>query len=230
MVLQHRDMSAFDIRTIPTAELTTADREIMFGLFATNYRDANRAYLEKSFGTLKYAAIASERGTPAGFALAELRIIDLPRLPQQPVTLAGICCVDPAFRRRGLFGALEQAAMMGAGITPEGRHLAAGRMAHPASMRTMARNATVVPKPGVPITQWQREVGRAIADAYGTVRFDDETFVVHGSGVPIGYPVMEIEVEPGEWIVFERVNRDEGDSLLGLCWLPDAPPGWLDRN
>ena len=119
--------------------------------------------------------------------------------------------------------------MAGAGIRPE-RYLSTGRMAHPASMRTMARNATVVPKPGVPITKWQREVGRAIADAYGVARFDDDTFVVHGSGVPIGYPVMEIEVEPEEWVVFERVNRDEGDSLLGLCWHPDAPEGWLDPD
>jgi hypothetical protein len=226
--MQQRDMSAFDIRTVPTAELTPADREIMFALFASNYRDANRAYLEKSFGTLKYSAIATEHGTPAGFALAEMRIIDLPRLPQQTVAMAGICCVDPAFRRRGLFGALETTAMMGAGIRRDGRYLSAGRMAHPASMRTMARNATVVPKPGVPITEWQRAVGRAIADAYGVAKFDDDTFVVHGSGAPIGYPVMEIEVEPEEWIVFERVNRDEGDSLLGVCWHPDAPEGWLD--
>jgi hypothetical protein len=228
MVLQHRDMSAFDIRMVPTAGLSDADREVMFALFASNYRDANRAYLEKSFGALKYAAIASEQGVPAGFALAEMRVLDLPRLPQQIVAMAGICCVDPAFRRRGLFGALEMTAMAGAGIRPEGRYLSTGRMAHPASMRTMATNETVVPKAGVPITAWQREVGRAIADAYGVARFDDETFVVHGGGAPIGYPVMEINVAPEEWVAFERVDRDQGDSLLGLCWRPDAPEGWLE--
>lgn len=221
-------MSAFDIRMVPTADLTPGDRDLMFALFAANYRDANLPYLEKSFGVLKYAAIATEKGTPAGFALAEMRVLDLPRLPQTIVGMAGICCVDAAFRRRGLFGGLEGTAMGGAGIRPEGRYLSTGRMAHPATMRTMARNASVVPMVGVPITEWQRAVGRAIADAYGVVEFDDETFVVRGSGVPIGYPVMEIDVEPEEWLAFERVDRDRGDSLLGVCWHPEAPEGWDD--
>ncbi|MBI5288323.1 MAG: hypothetical protein HY873_05070 [Chloroflexi bacterium] len=224
--MRERDLTDFTFRTLRTADLTAADRDLMQGLFATNYRQANSAYLEKSFGTLGFAAIAAFDDVPAGFALGEMRILDLPRLPRQTVALAGICCINPAFRRRGLFGALELAAMRGADIIPEGRYLSAGRMAHPASMRTMARNATVVPKPGVPITPWQREVGRAIAAAYRTQQFDDETFVCVGSGTPIGYPVMDIEVEPEEWRVFEPVNRDRGDSLLGLCWHPDAPDGW----
>ena len=107
--------------------------------------------------------------------------------------------------------------------------LAVGRMAHPASMRTMSRNPVVVPKPGVAITAWQREVGRAIADLYSVESFDDATFVVAGSGTPIGYPVMEIDVEPEEWIAFNLVNRDRGDSLLGLSWRPTAPDGWQDQ-
>ena len=144
-----------------------------------------------------------------------MRIVDFPRLPATTVALAGICCVAPQFRRRGIFGALEGLAMQAAGVTGQGRMLAVGRMAHPASMRTMSRNPVVVPRPGVAITAWQREVGRAIADLYGVERFDDATFVVEGGGTPIGYPVMEIEVEPEEWIAFEHVNRDRGDSLLG---------------
>jgi len=224
--MRERDLTDFAFRTVPTAELTASDRDVMQGLFATNYRQANAAYLEKSFGTLGFAAIATHDDVPAGFALGEMRILDLPRLPGQTVALAGMCCINPSFRRRGLFGALELAALRGADFVPVGRYLSAGRMAHPASMRTMARNATVVPKPGVPITAWQREVGRAIAAAYRTQQFDDETFVCVGSGTPIGYPVMDIEAEPEEWRVFEPVNRDRGDSLLGLCWHPDAPDGW----
>jgi len=224
--MQEREIPGFVLRSLPTTDLTAHDRDVMQALFAANYRQANAAYLDKSFGVFGFAAIATHEDTPAGFALGEMRVIDLPRLPQQTVALAGICCVGPAFRRRGLFGALEQAAMIASGVVPKGRFLSAGRMAHPASMRTMARNATVVPKPGVPITPWQREVGRAIAAAYKTQNFDDETFVCVGSGTPIGYPIMEIEVEPREWRIFEPVNRDRGDSLLGLCWNPDAPEGW----
>jgi hypothetical protein len=223
-----RETGDFDVRTVRTSELTADDRQVMFRLFASNYRDANLGYLEKSFGTLAYAAIAGLEGEAAGFALGEMRVVDLPRLPGTVLAMAGICCVDPAFRRRGLFGILEQHAMAAAEIRPSGRFLSAGRMAHPASMRTMARNESVVPRPGVPITDWQRAVGRAVADQYGVARFDDETFVCIGSGDPIGFPVMEIEVAPEEWIVFKPVDRQRGDSLLGLCWQPDAPAGWND--
>ena len=90
----------------------------------------------------------------------------------------------------------------------------------------MARNATVVPKPSVTPTAWQQQCGRAVADAYGSTDFDPTTFVVRGDGTPIGYPIMDIDVEPQEWRVFEHVNRDRGDSLLGIVWHPDAPDGW----
>lgn len=201
----------------------------MHALFDSNYLQANHAYLDKSFAALRFAAIARHGEEPAGFALADMRIVDLPRLPRQTVAMAGICCIAPAFRRRGLFAALEQLAMSGPGVRLTGRLLSVGRMAHPASMRTMARSPSVVPKPGVAISPWQREVGRAIAALYGTAHFDDETFVCVGDGTPIGFPVMEVDVEPAEWRVFEPVDRRRGDSLLGLGWRPDAPDGWVER-
>lgn len=224
-MVRERDLSDFTIVSKPTADLTAADRAIMFALFDLAYRQANHAYLEKSFGKLRYMALTMHGDTPAGFALGEMRVMDLPRLPQQEVVLAGICCIAPRFRRRGLFGALERAAVMAAGIAPRGRMLSVGRMAHPASFRVMNRE-TRVPRPGVEPTAWQQEVGQAIADAYGVARFDPKTFVCHGSGEPIGYPNIEMDVEPEEWRVFERVDRDRGDSLLGLSWMPDAPEGW----
>jgi hypothetical protein len=223
-------MSEFDFSVMSTADVTPVDRAFMHALFDTNYRRANHPYLDHSFEVLRFAALATMDGEPAGFALGDMRVVDLPRLPQQALAMAGICCVAPAFRRRGLFASLEQLAMSGAGIVPAGRVLSAGRMAHPASMRTMARNASAVPKPGVAITTWQRAVGRAVATLYGTEQFDDETFVCHGKGTPVGYPVMELAVEPREWAVFEHVDRDRGDSLLGLGWRPDAPQGWDARR
>jgi hypothetical protein len=146
------------------------------------------------------------------------------------VHLAGICCIGTDFRRRHLFITLERLA----GLLPDGseldrsavRSLGCGRMAHPASFRGMTRIPSVVPKPGVTPTAWQQEVGQAIAREYGVKDFDPRTFVVHGSGEPIGYPVIDMEVEPRDWEVFREVNRDRGDSLLGIAWMPDAPAGW----
>lgn len=90
----------------------------------------------------------------------------------------------------------------------------------------MTQNPTHVPMPGIEPTAWQQEVGQALADIYGVPRFDPKTFVCHGSGVPIGYPKIEMELAPDEWRVFKPVDRDAGDSLLGMAWAPDAPEGW----
>jgi hypothetical protein len=221
-----RDFSPFQFRVVQTDKASTEDLAEAFSLFEMNYRQANRAFLEKSLGTLRYLAVAEHEGRAAGFALGEARVMDLPRLPKQPVNLAGICCIAPQFRRRGLFGALEGFVLSAAGVPGGQRRLSCGRMAHPAAMRILARHPTVVPKPGVRPTPWQQEVGQAIADAYGVTAFDAETFVCIGSGDPIGYPIIEFQVEPEEWEVFRPVDRDRGDALLGMIWTPDTPPGW----
>lgn len=221
-----RDFSDLDIRTCETAAIGADDRARIFALFQANYRQANTAYLEKSLGRLRFVSIAVAGGETAGFALGEVRVIDLPRLPATTVYLAGICCVGDAYRRRGLFGHLERQSAMASGIAPAKTALTCGRMAHPASYRLMSRNPTAVPKRGVKPTPWQQEVGSAIAAAYGVEHFDPETFVCRGSGTPIGYPVIDIDVEPSEWDVFREVNRDRGDSLLGMAWMGEAPAGW----
>jgi hypothetical protein len=220
------DVSSFDLRVIEADKASAKDLETIFSLFEMNYRQANRAYLEKSLGTLRHLALAEHEGTTVGFALGECRRMDLPRLPEQVINLAGICCVAPQFRRRGLFAGLEYRIFVGAEMPAHSRRLTCGRMAHPAGMRGLTRIPTVVPKPGVRPTPWQQEVGQAIADAFGSHAFDPETFVCIGSGEPIGYPIIEFQVEPIEWEVFKQVNRDRGDSLLAMAWTPNAPPGW----
>jgi hypothetical protein len=225
--MQQRDFSDFDIRVLRTADLGAADRARLLALFRESYRDANAAYLEKSLGLLRFVSIAMHGDTPAGFSLGDGRIMDLPRLPQQAVNLAGICCIGAEFRRRGLFGKLESLAIAQSHDTPPARYLNCGRMAHPVSFRIMAANPTAIPRPGFKPTPWQQEIGAAIAQAYGVADFDPKTFVCHGSGVPIGYPNIDLDVAPEEWEVFEHVNRDKGNSLLGLNWMPDAPEGWL---
>ena len=220
------DFSEFEITTVPCEQVTAEDRARMLSLFDACYRQANHAYLEKSLRQLRYVSFALHDGRPAGFGLADSRVVDLPGLPKQTLILGGLCCVLPEFRRRGLFGELERRAAM-AGDPPTGRRsLSCGRMAHPGAFRGLARNPTVVPKPGILPTPWQREIGQAVAGVYGVEAFDPETFVCIGPGKPIGYPVIELETEPQEWEVFRPVDRDRGDSLLGIAWNPDAPAGW----
>ena len=221
-----RTFSAFDFRVIQSDRLSANDLATIYGLFEANYRDANRRYLDRSLGRLRYVSIASSGGEPVGFALGDARVMDLPRLPAQPVHMAGICCVSTAFRRQGLFGELERRALGANPLPPSDRVLTAGRMAHPASFRGMAANPTVVPRTNQTPSEWQQEVGAAIADAYGNPAFDPVHFVVLGSGEPIGWPIIEIEASPDEWLPFANVDRSRGDAVLGIAWRPTAPPGW----
>lgn len=220
------DFSDFELDVRESSALSEGERRELQALFEQSYRQANPEFLERSLKRLRYVARSLHEGKPSGFALGETRWLELPRLPAQSVSMAGICCIRSDLRRRGLFGKLA-ALTLGAGDAPQpARRLLSGRMAHPAALRRMAASPTVVPKPGVPPTAWQREVGQAIAEAYGVYGFDAETFVCLGNGVPIGYPIIDFEVEPHEWEVFGPVNRDRGDALLALAWHPDAPPGW----
>ena len=222
-----KDFSRFDIRVFRTASLPDDAVAVVHELFDIAYRQANHAYLEKSFKTLRYLALATDGQTPAGFAMGDTVQTRLPRLDGlQTVVLGGICCIAPEFRRQGLFGHLEGLAMHQSGLFKPGvRTLSAGRMAHPASFHHMSLNPTVIPKYGIVLSDWHREVGLRVAELYGA-EIDPETLVVIGSGRPIGYPKMEIDVPEDEWRLFRAVNRDRGDSLLGISWAPDAPEGW----
>jgi hypothetical protein len=220
------DLSGFDFEVQDVASISARHSERVLGLFRANYRDANPAFVHKSLSVLGHLAFAYHGGEAVGFALGESRVMDLPRLPEQLVGLAGLCCIAPDFRRRGLFRELSRLAMDWDAPSEHTRRLFCGRMAHPAAMRNMARLASVVPRPGVRPTPWQQEVGRAIADAYRVFDFDPETFVCIGEGRPIGYPRIEFEVQPQEWEAFAGVNRDRGDALLAIAWFPDSPPGW----
>jgi hypothetical protein len=220
-----------EMRVIQTAQLESEDRERVHRLFDRTYTRANHAYLDKSLSKLRTIALAADRELLVGFGVADTIETRLPRLEEpQIVMLAGICCVDPAFRRAGLFKRLEILAAEANGLLGQGRRvLLCGRMAHPVSYRTMLRFPSVVPKVGVPLSEWHKEVGLRVSELYGS-RLDPETFVVLGEGTPIGYPNLACEVSDQEWLPFRSVNRDRGDALLGIFWAPDAPEGWEEGD
>lgn len=214
-------------RVIHSSDLADAELHTLHDLFDLTYDQANHGYLDQSLKKLRFLALAHDRETLVGFALGDAVLSPLPRMAEPHcVVLAGICCIAPDYRRLGLFAHLESLAIQESDlIKPEKRTLACGRMAHPASLRIMRGNPTVVPKYGQSPTEWQKEVGLCVAELYG-VKLDPETFVVVGKGNPIGYPKIEIRVEEEEWLPFSPVNRDRGDSLLAISWNPDAPEGW----
>ncbi|RMF21505.1 MAG: hypothetical protein D6760_09335 [Deltaproteobacteria bacterium] len=218
-----------ELRIKPSSDLSLEERSQLQSLFQRSYRQADPDFLHRSLEILGYTAMALSGGRVVGLALGETRRIDLPRLPRQLVSLAGLGCIDPQYRRHHLFLDLAQRALVsgeeGVAFSDEPR-LVCGRMAHPAALRTMAQLPSVVPKPKTVPTPWQQEIGTAIAETYRVHDFDPTTFVCIGAGRPIGYPKIEIDAEPSEWELFTRVDRDRGDSLLAIAWYPHPPPDW----
>ena len=155
------NMSNIDIRVLRTEALTDDDLEMIHRLFDKSYRQANHKYLEKSFSKLRYIALATSQEKPAGFAVADTIETCLPRLADpQVVMLAGICCVASDCRRMGLFTKLEILAANASGLLKPGiRVLMCGRMAHPVSFRSIRKSPLVIPKYGVPLSDWHKEIG-----------------------------------------------------------------------
>ena len=226
MTANEHNATDIEFRTLPSDSLSDKERAAMSGLFDACYQQANQAYLDDTIARLSYASLAFHDDALVGFGLGEVRMMDLPRLPQSAVILGGLTCVVPEFRRQGLVGELGQRYIAASSRGGHERTLLCGRSAHPAGFRMFLRNESVVPRRGVTPTVWHQEVGQAIAEAYGVVAFDPLTFACTGSGKPIGYPILDVDVEPEEWELFRPVDRDRGDSLLGFVWIPDAPPGW----
>lgn len=208
--------------------LAAPESEQLHDLFAETYSQPNHEYLDKSLGRLRYIARARTGDRLVGFALADSRFSELPGFDQsQLVLLGGIGCVRGEYRRSGLFSLLAGQAANGSGLlrTRTGRFLACGRMAHPASFRSLRRFAGVVPDTARALSPWHLDVAAALARIYG-VHLRGESLVVAGSGQPIGYPRIEIDVDAEEWLPFAGVDRDRGDSLLAFAWVPDAPADW----
>ena len=216
------------IRVVRGCDLTSEDRSAVHGLFASNYRHANHTYLDKSFEALGHTALGESNGRLVGFAVGDAVRTGLPGFSEpQAVALAGLSCIDPAIRRQGFFKRLSWHAISAPNVIDfTQRFLFAGRMAHVVTYRTMASNTNnSIPRPGSPITDWQREVGVRVAGLFGS-EIDPRTFVVRGPGRPIGSPEVEFDISPEDAALFAPVDRQRGDSLLAMAWMPDAPEGW----
>lgn len=211
-----------------SAELTDEQRRSLHELFAANYAHADHDYLDASLQRISFVSAAWAGPRAVGFALSETRVVDLARLPGQVLGLAGLSCVDPAFRRKGLAFRLEVAGMASGDAPATSNRMGAGRMAHAASWNRFVRMPGSVPQPGVETTAWHKEVGRACAELLGVEDFDADTFVCRGRGRPIGDPVIELgEVDPDVRALFDPVDRARGDSLLGVWFTTgNPPPGW----
>jgi hypothetical protein len=230
-VLEIEGVDVIDVT--PTAELSPAQQAALHALFAANYAHADHDYLDGSLARIGFVSAAWAGERAVAFGLSETRVVDLPGLPGQVLGLAGLSCVDAAFRRQGLAFRLEVAGMAAGDAPATSNRMGAGRMAHAASWSRFVRLRGSVPQPGSVITDWHEEVGAACAALLGVTDFDADTFVCRGSGRPIGDPLIDLDddVDDGLRGLFGPVDRSRGDSLLGIWWAAGNPPqGWEPPN
>ena len=200
----------------------------ILALFDATYADANHSYVLSSFEVMAWVALAMHGSTLAGFAIADVKFVDLPRMHGlHSVATYGIGCIDENFRRMGLFSRLAKAAGQASGKLPVNRrYLNCGRTAHPVSYKFLANiGAGGIPELDRPLSPWHLEMVERIAALYG-VEVYPGTCVVNGKGVPIGYPRLDVVATDIERKMFENVDRDKGEALLTMSWSPDAPSGW----
>ena len=223
------EVEGVDFEVLPTAELPVEISASLHAVFDLTYRNADHDYLDESIVNLDRAVLGRHEGEVVGFALGAWRAVELPRLPPgQVVKLAGLACIDPGFRRRGLASRLGELATGGGPVEAE-HALFGGRMAHPASYRQTSARLGAVPRPDRRPNAWQRAVGAVVAGLCGVSDFDDETFVCRGRARPIGEPVVEVDVTDDEWKVFAPVDRPKGETLLAIWWGGDpGPEGWIE--
>ncbi len=230
-MVRERDFSDFEFRVSRTAELAAADLDDVMRLFRACYRQANEPYIEKSLARLAYLALAYHGGAPAGFAMGDVRRMDLPRLPDQVVNLAGICCIDlplpPPRPLRQARGARKRRIRDHDKRPPPGlrAHGAPGELPRHGP-QPFSRPQAGCPADGGGSERWARPSPTPTAPTASTPRRLSSSAAAR----PIGYPVIDIECEPSEWEVFKPVDRDRGDSLLGISWGADPPPGWYEDD
>src|SRR4030042_3465927 len=150
LTVTERPFPGFVFRAVPTGSLTTADRQLLSEVFDACFRHANHAHLERSLELLRYVSVALRDEKPAGFTLGDVRVMDLPRLGEQTVMIAGLACVAPGLQRRGLM--LELARRNFIASTPRWseRALFCVRYGHPAAFRRIvAASESGVPRAGV---------------------------------------------------------------------------------
>jgi hypothetical protein len=220
-------LDELDYRVVKTFDLSAAELDSVHKLFGLSYEKPNHAYLNKSLAQLSYVALAYRGKKIVCFAVGDVIESSVPGISgPQIIHMGGISCISPDFRRMGLFRNLQMLIADETGlIKPDTRVITCGRMAHPASARIITSFPGAIPKNGVILSGWQKEVGVCLSGLYGAT-IDAETFVVKGDGTPIGYPKVDIVATDEEWELFEKVDRDRGDSLLFVAWYPHAPEGW----
>lgn len=213
-------------RVVPGKELNASERDAVHRLFERSYEKPNHAYLDKSLSNLTFITVAYNRDALVCFSVGDVVKTNIPGISEPQIAVAGgLSCIDPAFRKMGLFGYLQKLLMNENGLDDDSRFIMGGRMAHPVSYRVIEKFPGAIPKRGLVLSDWHKEVGLHFAKIYN-VSIDPETFVVKGSGSPIGIPKLEMNINDEDWEIFKHVDRDRGDSLLCIAWYPEAPVGW----
>jgi len=231
-----RSANGADIGARPIRDLTDSEWDAVRGCFASAFRNADVAYLDRRFSVLSTIGLAWRDDRLLGFSAVGMREADLPFVGHHSFLDCGLTCVDPHVQEGGISNAVGTIAMQ---HTPYElpNEFSLLNFATPVMLRAAFRFGTaawpgngideVVAAMATP-TRTQRAVGQAIADLSGADSYDADHWVMR-AGQSFGESGVEAhDLEPGYEELFRHVDPAKGDTLLAMFWWNDPPPEWWE--
>lgn len=230
-----RSAGGADVGYKDPADLTDDERAQVHRVFDNAFRGADHTYLERTLARMSSIGLGFRDDDVLGFCACTQAELELPGLGRRIFNDAGLTCVDPGARLSGLSNAIGHMALAGMKIIgmPDFAML---HYSTPVTVKaTFSFTGGGAGWPGKDIEEWvanyrmsptanQRAAGTAIAEYLHAEEYDDEHWVLIGTGHPIESTAVP-NLEPAYLELFEHVDLDRGDQLLALFW-QEPPPEW----
>jgi hypothetical protein len=230
-----RSASGADVGYKDPSELTDDERARVHRVFDAAFRGADHSYLDRTLARMSSIGLGFRDDELLGFCTCTQAELDFPGLGRRIFNDAGLTCVDPGARLSGLSNAIGHMAL--AGMKAIG--MSDFAMLHYATPVTAKATFSFTGGgsgwPGRDVEEWvanyrmsptanQRAAGQTIARYLQAEEYDDEHWVLIGTGHPLESTALP-NLEPEYFELFEHVDLNRGDQLLALFW-PQPPPEW----
>ena len=230
-----RSAGGADVGYKDPADLTPDERAQVHRVFDTAFRQADHSYLDRTLARMSSIGLGFRDQELLGFCTCTQAELDFPGLGRRIFNDAGLTCVDPAARLSGLTNGIGHMALAGMKIIGMPDFAMLHYVTPVTAKGTFSFVGSGAGWPGSNIEEWvanyrtsptinQRAAGQTIAAYLHAEDYDDEHWVLIGTGRPLQSTAVP-NLEPAYFELFEHVDLNRGDQLLALFW-PQPPPEW----
>jgi hypothetical protein len=225
-----------EISITSPSQLSGSEREEVCALFERSYGDPDRHHIERQFETMTSIVRGRTGDQLTTFSFDRTTTLTLPVIGPTTIHQSGTLCMDPDYQRMGYVK--NGAAVVG--ILSVGEEPASLGVHHFATPVTLHANLQMLPNswPGTDVgsvirayaapTSTQRAIGHRLAEDADAADYDEEHWVLIGTGRSPGEAATAVGLDPAYDQLFKHVNRARGDTLLGPFWQTQPPAVWFD--